>query len=388
MIERYILRQAFWPLVASVGTLAFLALMTQSVATLDLIIDQRQGLWTYLQITVLAMPQLIAIILPMALFFATVYAVNRLHNDSELVVCSAAGMSKRQIAGPLMKIAMGALVVNLAINLWVQPYSFREMRQRLFEVRGDLAARLVRPGEFRSASDGLTIYAREIERGGRLVDLLIQDSSTPETPLTYMAQSGVFTEVRGEPMLVMYDGSIQSIDENHALNFGTFDSYQFQLDAFVEDDGGLFYKLSDRYLDQLFFPPPEDEWAIRFRDRLYAEGHYRLAAPLYGPALMLIALASILGGEFSRTGYIRRIAVAAGLALFVRLIGFAVESACADNMYLNPLQYLVPLTVMVLAARALFKNSRQRRRAPKTGRRAREDEAQPGVGPVAEPSPA
>jgi lipopolysaccharide export system permease protein len=365
VIERYILRQALWPLVASIATLGLLALLTQSVSTLDLIIDQRQSLFTYFQITVLAMPQLVSMILPLALFVALIYAVNRLQNDSELVVCAAAGMSKRSIAAPLIKIAIGALVVNLAINLWVQPYSFREMRQRLFEVRGDLAAQLVRPGQFRSASEGLTIYSRDIERGGRLVDVLIQDSSDPESEITYMARSGVFTEVRNEPMLLLYDGSIQSIDDNHALSFLRFESYQFPLDEFIETEGDLFYKLSDRYLDQLLFPAPEDDWGLRFRDRLYAEGHYRLASPLYCPALVLIALAAILGGAYSRTGYARRIALAAIIALLVRLVGFAIQSACADNIYLNPLQYAWPLLAIHFASRALFNGAdADRKRRP------------------------
>jgi lipopolysaccharide export system permease protein len=383
VIERYILRQALWPLVASVATLGLLALLTQSVSTLDLIIDQRQSLFTYLQITVLAMPQLVALILPLALFVAVIYAVNRLQNDSELVVCAAAGMSKRRIASPLMKIAMGALIANLAINLWVQPYSFREMRQRLFEVRGDLASRLVQPGQFRSASEGLTIYAREIERGGRLVDVLIHDTSDEDdAAITYMARAGVFTEARGEPLLLLYDGSIQSIDENHALSFLRFDSYNFPLDAFIGSEGDLFYKLSDRYLDQLFFPTPQDDWARIYRDRLHAEGHYRLAAPLYCPALVLLALASILGGEFSRTGYARRIALAAVAGLLVRLVGFAVQSACADNILLNPFQYAVPLLTIYFSTRALFADSRPRK--SRTRRRA----PQRGTTPVAAPGSA
>jgi lipopolysaccharide export system permease protein len=380
VIERYILRQALWPLVASIATLGLLALLTQSVSTLDLIIDQRQSLFTYLQITVLAMPQLVSMILPLALFVAIIYTVNRLQNDSELVVCAAAGMSRRNIAAPLIKIAVGALIVNLAINLWVQPYSFREMRQRLFEVRGDLAAQLVRPGQFRSASEGLTIYSRDIERGGRLVDVLIQDSSNPETEVTYMARSGVFTEVRNEPMLLLYDGSIQSLDDNHALSFLRFESYQFPLDEFIETEGDLFYKLSDRYLDQLLFPPPEDDWGQRYSDRLYAEGHYRLASPLYGPALVLIALAAVLGGEFSRTGYAWRIALAAVVALLVRLVGFAIQSACADNMYLNPFQYGWPLLAIHFASRALFRDDET---APKRLPRASPDPAPP---PAAAPA--
>lgn len=387
VIERYILRQALWPLVASVATLALLALLTQSVSTLDLIIDQRQSVFTYLQITLLAMPQLIAMVLPLSLFVATIYAVNRLQSDSELVVCSAAGMSKRQLAAPFVKIAIGALIVNLAINLWIQPYSFRTMRERLFEIRGDLAAQLVKPGQFTSATEGLTIYAREMERGGRLVDVLIQDTTSGDEPVTYMARTGVFVESGGAPRLLLYDGSIQSVDDNHALSFLRFDSYPVQLDAFIETDEDLRYKLSDRFLDELFFPAPEDDWAIRFRDRLFAEGHYRLSAPLYAPALVLIALAAILGGQYSRTGYARRIALAAVAALLVRLIGFAVQSACADNIWLNPLQYAVPLIAIQIAGQSLLRDEKPMRRRRRRRPPPEPEPAAPGVGAPHAPAP-
>jgi lipopolysaccharide export system permease protein len=120
--------------------------------------------------------------------------------------------------------------------------------------------------------------------------------------------------------------------------------------------------LSDRYLDELFFPVAEDDWAIRFRDRLFAEGHYRLSAPLYAPALVLIALAAILGGQYSRTGYARRIALSAVAALLVRLLGFAVQSACTDNIWLNPLQYAVPLGAIYFSSRSLLRDDRPARR--------------------------
>jgi len=387
VIETYILRQTAWPLFASVGTLGALALLTQSVSTLDLIIDQRQSLFTYLQITLLALPQLVALILPLALFVAAMYAVNRMQNDSELIVCATAGMSRRLIATPLLKLAVIAVIANLAVNLWVQPASFREMRERLYEVRGDLAARLVRPGQFRTPVEGLTIYAREMERGGLLVDILIEDSSTPDYPITYMAETGVFTEVRGEPALIMYDGSIQNVEENHSLSYLRFDSYQFQLDAFIDDSGNLFYKLSDRYLHELLFPDPNDFWSWRHRDDMLAEAHYRLSAPFYNIAFVLFALAAVLGGEYSRTGYANRIALTSAAALFTRLVGFAVQSACADNAALNGLQYAVPGVAIALGARALFSTgAKRRRKKPSDGTRKSNQRSAPT--PVQSPEPA
>lgn len=355
MLHAYILRQAVWPLIASVGSLGLLALLTQSISTLDLIIDQRQTLLTYLQITGMALPQLIALILPLGVFIATLFASSRLHNDSELTVCSGAGMSRWQLASPLLKLATVALITNLAINLWVQPTSFREMRVKLYEVRSDLAAKLIRPGQFRTPANGLTIYAREIERGGRVVDLLIEDASDEERPVVYMAAQGQFTELRDEPALIMTNGSIQSREEDGSLSFLKFDSYPFELSTFIDGPGNLFYKLSDRYLHQLLFIDPNSLWDWNHREDLLAEGHYRLSAPLYNIAFALMALAAIIGGEFTRTGYGRRIAVAALAALGVRLLGFGVQSAAADTPWVNVLQYAVPVGAITVSSLMLFR---------------------------------
>ncbi len=364
MIHAYILRQAVWPLIASVGALGVLALLTQSISTLDLIIDQRQSVLTYLQITALALPQLVSLILPLGVFIAVMFATSQLKNDSELIVCSAAGMSRWQIASPLMKLATAALVVNLAVNLWVQPYSFREMREKLYEVRSDLAAKLIRPGEFRVPAPGLTIYAREIERGGRVVDLFIEDASDADNPVVYMAAVGQFTELRGEPALVMTEGSIQNREENGSLSFLKFDSYPFELSTFIDGPGNLFYKLSDRYLHQLLFLDPNSLWDWKNSAELYAEGHYRLAGPLYNIAFALIALTAVMGGQFSRTGYARRIAIASVAALSTRLVGFAMQSAAADDPSANVWQYVVPLTAAAIAAWMLFHTQLRLRARP------------------------
>jgi len=76
---------------------------------------------------------------------------------------------------------------------------------------------------------------------------------------------------------------------------------------------------------------------------MLAEGHSRLANPLYSIAFMAMALAAVIGSTFSRLGYGRRIAAVAAAAMVVRIVGFAVQAACDNNAWLNIVQYLVPL---------------------------------------------
>ena len=100
LLQRYLWSQAFWPTVLTLAALALLALLTQSLQTLDLIVENRQSALTFLKITVLALPQLIGIILPLAVFMASLYALNRMNSDSEIIVAKAAGASPC-LSGPL-----------------------------------------------------------------------------------------------------------------------------------------------------------------------------------------------------------------------------------------------------------------------------------------------
>jgi hypothetical protein len=53
-----------------------------------------------------------------------------------------------------MRLAAGTAFLMLVLNLWVQPAAYREMRRELFEVKADLAATLVREGEFTQPAPG------------------------------------------------------------------------------------------------------------------------------------------------------------------------------------------------------------------------------------------
>jgi lipopolysaccharide export system permease protein len=73
------------------------------------------------------------------------------------------------------------------------------------------------------------------------------------------------------------------------------------------------------------------EWEQKNRVELLAEGHSRLAGPLYNIALMAMALAAVIGGQFSRMGYGKRIATVGAAAAVVRIVGFGVQAACEDS---------------------------------------------------------
>jgi len=355
LIDRYLLRQLLGPVALATLALTAVALLSQSLAGLDLIVNQRQSALVFLKVTLLYMPQLINLVLPIAVFVAALVALNRLHTEQEIVVCFSGGMSRWQVMSPAIRLACTIAFLALLMNIFVQPASFRELRRELFEVRTDLAATLVREGEFSEPTPGLTVYAQSVDGAGNLVNLFIHQTKTDGSDTTYSAEKGRIARAQGRPVLILQNGSNQELSSRGVLNFLTFRSYTFDLSPLSKSDELIHYKPSDRWMHELFFPDLQQDWERRNRLDLLAQGHARIATPLYNVAFMALALFAIIGGGFSRLGYGRRIAAVAAVAALVRLVGFLALSASADNAWLNLLQYLVPLGTTWFALAAIFR---------------------------------
>jgi lipopolysaccharide export system permease protein len=368
LIDRYLLRQMLGPTLLVTGALTAIALLSQSLAGLDLIVNQRQSAIVFLKVTLLYMPQLINMILPIAVFVAALMAFNRLHTEQEVVVCFAGGMSRWRVISPAIRLSCTIAFIALLLNLFVQPATFRALREELFSVRTDLASTLVREGEFTEPAPGLTVYSQSVDGQGVLHNLFIHQTKPHGEATTYTADQGRLAKRFGRPVLIMHDGSTQEFSEKGVLNYLTFDEYVFDLSALTQSAELVHYKASDRYPHELFFPDRTQAWEQHNHKRLLAEGHARLAGPLYNIAFMAMALAAIIGGGFSRLGYGRRIALIAGLAALTRIIGFVVQAACDGNVWLNVAQYAIPLLALGLALASIFRQP-VGRAAPRTSRR-------------------
>lgn len=354
--QRYIFSRIFWPVLGLLGGLCLVAMLSQSLTQLDLIIDKRQSFLALLWITLLTLPQVISLILPLAVFFAALYAINRLLNDNEMIVAYATGMSFSAVAAPVLRVTCMAMLAHLAVTTHLQPMAFREMRATFYAVAADVAASAIRPGQFLEPAAGLTIYSRDA-RGGVMEGVLIHDARLASEPITFTAETARLGSVRGAPAFILEDGEYQRRHANGEVDFGRFARYALAMPELVRKSGFFVLKPSDRFLGELFYPDKTDFYDQRQIPKLKAEGHFRLASPLYDLALVSIALAALLGGEFSRQGIRLRLALACVAALLVRLLALGVQAVGIENPGLNWLQYGVPLAITALAAGYVLRHS-------------------------------
>lgn len=364
-LSAYVFRQALGPLLAILGALAAIAILTQGLNQLDLIISNRNAGFAFAYVTLLTLPQLMSLILPIAVFIAVIYALNRMRTDSEVAVIFGAGVSRSRIARPIIQLAVVAALLHLVINVLIQPWTLEQRREVFFSLRNDLASSLIQEGEFTYPSDKLTLYARARGGSGELRDLLINDAR-PKFPITYTARAGAIVTIDGKPAIVMRDGQAQRQLEDGTVNVLDFDRYAVPLGGNFEEPDTFYLKASDRDLHDLFYPDLTMHFDQRNQKQFLSEAHARLSAPLLNIALAMIALVGVLVGEHSRRGYSQRIIMASIVAALLRLLAIGITAAAVDNAKLNYLQYALPI-VVILVASAMLSGKRARKRRHSLG---------------------
>ena len=308
LIERYLFRQLLGPTLWAVAALSALGILSQSLTNLDLIVEQRQSAWIFIKVTALFVPVILSLVVPLAILVAGLITLYRLQTEHEIVVCYAGGVSRWRVLSPALRLAGWATLFTLALNLWVSPWATREAHAEVNAARADLAATLVREGQFTHPVQALTVYAQSVSSGGVMHNVFI-DQDDPKTgkSITYIAHTGRLIKQNGRPMLMMQQASRQQPDKDGVLTYLAFDEYPLDLQPYVQTTQPK-PKETERFMRELLHPLKTDVWAMANTGRLKAEAWSRIGAPLYALVFMAFAVTAVLGGNFNRLGYAKRVA--------------------------------------------------------------------------------
>jgi lipopolysaccharide export system permease protein len=384
LLERYILKIAFSAFAACLLALTGVIWITQALRELDLLTGKGQTLLIFLTVTGLSLPALINVIAPVALFMATIYTLNKLNGDSELIVMSAGGMAPQRLLRPFIALAVFISLVVGMISLYLMPASFQELRLLFTRIRADFVATMAKEGQFISLENGITFHYRE-RSGDALLGIFMEDQRDKEKPIVYLAERGQTVEQNGQAYLVLEKGSVQRKDPNSRdSSIVAFERYAVDLAAFNQEGGEVVYKPRERSTTQLLFPD-ENEYLYQVQTgRFRTELHDRLSSWLYPLAMMIIAFAALGEARTTRQGRGMAIALAIAGVVLLRVLGFAASSAVARNPGAIVAIYGVPLGGIALCLLLIFKGPQVRAlfariRAALRGRRAARETVTQGV---------
>jgi lipopolysaccharide export system permease protein len=254
---------------------------------------------------------------------------------------NAAGMSPWFLFRAFMSVAIVVSIIVMAISAYFAPKGLRMLRDWLTEVRANVVTTIVQPGRFTSIETGVTIHIRERHSNGQLIGIFLDDRRNPNERITVLAEAGELIDNDNGTFLVLQKGIVQRQQAGTPdPAMVAFDRYAFDLSQFAGGAQAVKYSIRERYLWQLMFPDPKDQFYIEQPGQFRAELHDRLIAPLYPLAFVVIAFAYLGVPRTNRQSRTLSMIGAIGGVALLRLVGFASTVFGATAPWMLLLQYI------------------------------------------------
>lgn len=337
--------------------------VNRAVLLFNHLIDDGQSVGVFLELTLLSLPNVIKIMLPVAAFAASVYVVNRMSNESELVVLQASGLSPFRLARPAAHFGLiVALLVALLANVLV-PASRVRLADESAAMARNISARVLTEGKFIHPTENVTLFIRQITPLGEMRDVFLSDGRTPGSRTTYTAQRALLVKVAAGSKLVMFDGMAQTLTLNtRRLSTTRFADFTYDIGALIGVQPPRVPALSELSTAQLFLASHElQQLTGENRESFLYEAHSRIADPLIALAAALLGYACLLLGGFSRFGHWRQIGTGALLLVLLQLLIDWCAGIGESGPGLWPLAYLPAVVGFAVAAAMLIRAGRARR---------------------------
>jgi lipopolysaccharide export system permease protein len=354
LFSRYVFRQVANAFVIILVTLTTIVWLATALKQLDLIISQGQGFVLFLKMTFLSLPGLMALIAPNAMLMASLYTLDRMNGDSELIVMTAAGAPVWRIGAPFVVLASMVCVVILICNLWVMPASMRALRALITQVRTDVISQVLQPGRFSSTEPGLTFHIRDRSPTGDLLGLLVHDERDDKLVMSYLAERGRIISNDDGAYLVMFDGHVHRYevkDPSKGVQIVAFDQYVLNISDFSpKDTSSKELRPRERYLGELLSPDPNLLKNKGASGQLRTELHDRFSTPFYPLLFAFLAVAVLGHARTTRESRWAQILVAAGIAVGLRVSGLTASNLVTLSAGATPLVYVIPIGAIIVAA--------------------------------------
>ncbi len=337
--------------------------VNRAVGLFDRLIGDGQSALVFLEFSLLAIPGVVRVVLPVAAFAAAVYVTNRLSQDNELTVMQATGFSGLRLARPAIYFGIVVTGLMLVLTNAIVPASRTLLEERQAEIGANVTAQILRDGQFIHPTDGLTFYIREISDRGELLDIFLADDRAKGSRTAYVARRALLVRDGPGAKLLMFDGMAQSLDRKSGrLAVTHFTDFAYDLSGLIGTGSRGKLTLDELSTRQLLAPSAALMAVMdKPREVFLTEGHQRLAEPFLGLAAALIGFAALLLGGFSRFGLWRQMLGAVVAIILVQMVNNAALGASLRTPGAWALCYVAPAFGVALGLVLLLVGQRSRR---------------------------
>lgn len=326
--ERYLLAHLFWPTVLITASLTGIVWLTQMLRFLDFILSRGLSFGDFIYLTGLMMPSLLLMLVPLSFCIAVIYTYNKLTVESELIVLNAVGVSKWQMAKPVLVMGGICAVSCYVLALYLMPAANKHFRDMRTFFRDKYTSVLLEDQVFSNPIDGLTVFIRERDAKNNLHGILLHDNRNAEQPVTMLAEHGRIEQTESGPRFYLQHG-VRQMAKDGKISWLAFDDYAIDI-AFYGTDSERRQSPDERTLHELLNTTGLTD---KQRAAYVSEAHHRIIWPSLSLTLPLFVLAVLFSSEFNRRGQGKRIMASAVGVLVIVVLYFAARNFTAQKEF-------------------------------------------------------
>lgn len=229
VLYRYILREIWPPLLASLVVFVFIVLAARILNISEWIVNhgvplsQVAGMISYL------LPSMVLFALPASALMAVFMAFHRMSGDNEIIALKASGVSLYQLLPPVFFVSILCLAAALFISFIGAPWGQRSFRDLVFRVAQSKADLGIQERVFSEPFSGITFYVNSFSaKDSALQDVFLVDRRDPGATHTIVAKTGrIVSQPEDRRISVRFvDGTVFTSARNAAdVRTIVFDTY-------------------------------------------------------------------------------------------------------------------------------------------------------------------
>ena len=331
----------------------------QGLRHIDLLTTNNVSIENYISYVILLLPKIILLTFPICVFLAILFNLNRLRNDSELIILGTSGKSESNL---LMKLIILFSAVTFFIvlffSLFLTPNSLKELRYKIIDIRSSgIHISLLKEKKFISPANNFTIFLQE-RKDSEIFGLLIHVQSDVNKPQTYIAEKGKFISNDNKSFLKLFNGSIQIYDGDvNRVSEIAFDTYNLDLTPYSKKESTHIYPDELSTVDirnNLKDMSPKN--FSKYEKEQFAELHKRIVNPIY---IIFYALLPLLMINFSKRpddSWRYPIIAVSSIAFAIQIIQITFSNMLIDNSQLVTLYYIFPIVLILVTIVYVYKD--------------------------------
>jgi lipopolysaccharide export system permease protein len=309
LLDRYVLRHflmAYFYCIAGFISIWFIFDISDNISTF---LDERISRSLIAKYYLTQAPQILVVLLPVALLLALLFCLGRMSRSNEIVSMLTAGVSVPRVIAPLLLAGLFTTGVSTALNYSLAPHADYAHKKLLEDPRRQQAGVLAQI--FRNRTDNRTWFIQRFKPGENSFTTvhIVQQDANDNIVKNYIATSALYHPETSawelqQVKVVHYDdvGNIIKTDVSESLMINDWSETPFRLSsANVRAEYLSVPELRDYLNFNSDFPPT---LLAPFATHL----QYRLALPW--TCLVIALIATSLGIGYSRRGILSSVAAA------------------------------------------------------------------------------